>query len=366
MTWLKDFADVAATTDNFVGQAKHAQLLAAGLVGETGGIVAELKKERRERDAYPAYRHKMLEEIGDALWYFVRLTSVLDPEFVDDLDAQRAVESRPASAEISHFLELAAAVGALADHVREPTTATETRACLRRVWILFAAISDESHVDLAEAAAANLRKVQSRWPTKREFSPLFDDAFPEEEQLPRHLDVEFRERVRGEGQRTVVLRCNRLNFGDRLTDNIDDADGYRFHDVFHFAYAAYLGWSPVVRSLLKCKRKSDPRIDEAQDGARAAIVEEAVSAAAFARGKHLGYFDGLDHVDFDLLKTIGEFVDGYEVERVPLWQWEVAILKGFEVFRQLRTNGGGRVILDLEKRELRYVAAALQASVARS
>ena len=69
----------------------------------------------------------------------------------------------------------------------------------------------------------------------------------------------------------MILRCNGVNFGDRLTDNIEDPDWYRYHDIFHFAYMVHLAWSPVIRALLHCKRKSQPKIDEAQDGARAII-----------------------------------------------------------------------------------------------
>jgi hypothetical protein len=176
-----------------------------------------------------------------------------------------------------------------------------------------------------------------------------------EEQLPRRLAIEFMERSRGE-QRVVILRCNGINFGDRLTDNIEDPDGYRYHDVFHFAYAAHLGWSPVVRALLRCKRRSISSVDEGQDGARAVIIEEAVAAIVFTRAKQLNFFDSIDHVDYDLLKTVTEFVQGYEVDRIPLWQWEAAILDGFRVFRQLRNNCGGRVLLDIGQRELKYLA----------
>jgi hypothetical protein len=174
-----------------------------------------------------------------------------------------------------------------------------------------------------------------------------------EEQLPRRLQVEFLERSRG-AQRVVILRCNDINFGDRLTDNIEDPDDYRFHDIFHFAYAVHLGWSPVVRALMRTKRKSDPKVDEEQDGARAVIVEEAASAIVFSRAKQLRFFEGLDHVDFDLLKTVREFVDGFEVAAAPLWQWEAAIVDGYRVFRALRDGSGGRVSLDLVERRLIY------------
>ena len=58
--------------------------------------------------------------------------------------------------------------------------------------------------------------------------------------------------------------------GDSLSDNAYVDDGYRFHDVMHLAHMAVLGWSPVMRNLLKLKRKSQPTIDEVEDGARAA------------------------------------------------------------------------------------------------
>jgi hypothetical protein len=43
---------------------------------------------------------------------------------------------------------------------------------------------------------------------------------------------------------------NGVFIGDPLTDNIRDPDGYRFHDVFHFARAAILHWSPTFRALI--------------------------------------------------------------------------------------------------------------------
>jgi hypothetical protein len=65
---------------------------------------------------------------------------------------------------------------------------------------------------------------------------------------------------------------NGVFIGDPLTDNILDRDGYRFHDVFHFAHASILHWSPTFRALIKHKRKSDPVVDEAQDSGRAIVV----------------------------------------------------------------------------------------------
>ena len=76
----------------------------------------------------------------------------------------------------------------------------------------------------------------------------------------------------------------------------------------------------------------------------------------FSRAKELNLFDGLDHVDFDLLKSIAEFTRGFEVERIPFWQWEKAILEGYRVFQLLKTNKGGSVQLDIVAHALTYIA----------
>lgn len=355
--WLQEFATAAAKTDSFTGKPDHAALLAAGLMGEAGSIVAELKKARREREAYPVYRERMVEEIGDFVWYFIRLATLVTPGLVDELPVSEKIGLPAADGpQLTGHLEFAAAVGEVLAAV-SASKYEDMQAPLRRAWALLTAISNDANVCLRDAAERNTKKTRSRWPDEKQYAPLFDDAFPVEEQLPRWLHVDFLERVRGT-QRAVILRCNDINFGDRLTDNIEDPDGYRFHDIFHFAYAVHLGWSPVVRALMRTKRKSNSKVDEAQDGARAGIIEEAVSAIVFSRAKQLKFFDGLDHVDFDLLKTIKEFVDGFEVETVPLWQWETAILDGYRVFRALSAGRGGRVTLDLGARQLTYAPPA--------
>jgi hypothetical protein len=106
--------------------------------------------------------------------------------------------------------------------------------------------------------------------------------------------------------------------------------------------------------LIKHKRKSDPQMDEAQDSGRAIVVEEGLSTWIFSRAKLLKFFDGQGNVSFDLLKTVGQFVQGYEVESCPLKLWEDAILQGYEVFRQIRSNNGGFVIGNRKDRRIAY------------
>lgn len=152
----------------------------------------------------------------------------------------------------------------------------------------------------------------------------------------------------------MVQRCNGLNIGDRLTDNIMRADDYRFHDVFHYSYASVLGWSPVLRSLLRVKRKSRPDVDEGQDGARAILIEEGVSTWVFGKAKQLQLFAEVESrgLAFSLLKSVREFVAGYEPEACPLWLWEEAILQGYRAFRFLKEKRKGRLRLNLVDRTL--------------
>src|SRR6266536_2122111 len=328
MNWLIAFSEAAAKTDRLVGNPNHVALLAAGLMGEIGSILAEVKKASRERDAYPVYRKKLLEETGDSLWYYIRLVRVLDSELLGTLDlVPDSKKIEPPQESLFTFLQLGEQVGALLAAINNKSS-SEFRSLLIKIWAAFLKLSQQANLPLQVAASENILKIESRWPSERTYAPLFDDGFLEEERLPRQLDIEFRERRCG-AQSTVILRCNGVNFGDRLTDNIEDPDWYRYHDIFHFAYAVHLGWSPVIRALLHCKRKSNAKIDEAQDGARAVILDEAVSATVFSHAKHLNFFEGIDHVDYDLLKSIRGFIDGYEVSRVPLWQWEIAILDGY-------------------------------------
>jgi len=238
---------------------------------------------------------------------------------------------------------------------------TVMREAFLKTWTALRIAAAKVGVSLVRAAAMNLQKIASRWPAELLYIPLFDESFPVTEQLPRDLDVNFR--GQSDGSRTLVsLHSNGVSVGDTLTDNIRDPDGYRYHDIFHLSFAAHLGWSPVLRSLLHRKRKSNAFIDETEDGARAAIIEESLSAIIFNRAKDSDFFRGVRLLDYDLLKTIHQLVSGFEVERAPLWQWEVAILEGYRVFRKLFTNRGGRVHVRLDRRELVYSTGTSQDS----
>lgn len=210
-------------------------------------------------------------------------------------------------------------------------------------------------LDLDDVATANLDKVADRWRESPQLEP-FDDGYPDQERLPRHARFDFHLTTLADGRVVSVMSHDGHPVGDPLTDASHVEDGYRFHDALHLAFAAVLGWSPVMRALLRRKRKSDPAIDEAEDGGRAVAIEEGISALIFAYASTHNYLEGIDRVDHQLLDTIRMLVAGLEVSAVRAADWERAILTGFHVWRDLNANGGGRVELDADARTMRAVA----------
>ena len=151
----------------------------------------------------------------------------------------------------------------------------------------------------------------------------------------------------------VEVFINGKSFGHPLRDNRYEEDGYRFHDIFHLTYAAVLGWSPTLRALMRRKRKSDPRVDEVEDGGRAIVIEEGISAMVFSYAERRDFLSGAEAVNYELLRTIKDMTSHLEVKCRTEGDWEHAILKGFELWRQVRANGKGRLLADLDYRDHR-------------
>lgn len=347
------------------------QFLLLGLFGETGSLLSELKKKQRDSSAYQAYGSSALEETGDVLWYLANVADVCALSLgslsdraaaaggesvttFHDLQPQATLFHEPASPSHvqSSLLTLASRISALVAPA-DVTSDLDIAESLRAILSELVSASTDAHVNLAEAAQANLDKLLARWPLRETWGPLLDAADHPSEQLPRLMRIRFEERRVGT-RLYVYQSMNGIYIGDRLTDNSTAEDDYRFHDIFHLAFAAILGWSPVVRGLLKVKRKSRPEVDEQQDGARAAITEEGISNWIFAHGLRHDAFAHVDSLDFALLRTIGQMVKGYEVDVRPPWMWERAIFEGFRVFRLLREHRGGVVIANLETRSLAF------------
>ncbi len=265
-----------------------------GLAGEVGELLNEYKKRLRDGDAHLRFPDRVSEELGDILWYVAE-------------------------------------------------TATKFG------------------LDLDEIAERNLEKTRARWGYLEEgkllLSPkahLFDARFPKGERFPRSFVADFQQQSEAGVVRTRVFVDGR-QMGQDLTDNAYVPDGYRFHDVFHLACVAVLGWSPVSRRNLGLKRRSEPVVDEVEDGGRAIVTEEGISALVFAYACDHDDLDGVRSLDYDLLKAIRIMVTRFEVACCTTGEWERCIIMGYQVWKQVEENQGGKVALDLDRRTIRYL-----------
>ena len=252
-----------------------------GLFGEVGGLMATSKKYHREGEAYAAHRDAVIDEFGDTLWYLAALCRRLGHSLKEvvaevsqgDDDTSDIVTGPLPNAPIAsvrtfgeqaEFDELLVCLGQEAANLL--STCSESSAQRDRLVAFtqtYLRAVQACKIPLAVIATKNLAKVRGRFLDYDESTlPDFDAGFPEEERLPRSFRIEIKQRGTGRS----YLRWNGVFIGDPLTDNIEDSDDYRFHDVFHFAHAAILHWSPTFRALIRQKRKSKQRFDENQDG----------------------------------------------------------------------------------------------------
>ncbi len=360
---LCDYIDRIEGTDVLDPNSLEPVLL--GLYGEVGGIMSTSKKHAREGDAFPGFRKAAEEEFGDTLWYFAALCRRTDfslEEIFTEASANGTYRQIGAASDYSR--------GAIA-HIMVPDTnvhldtalfdlgraasallgTSPARADLVRFAGHYLQALSGAGLDFSTVVRTNIKKTRGAFlvPDPADLCD-FDEGFLPEEQLPRRFRIKVSQRASGR----TYLQWNDVFIGDPLTDNIADRDGYRFHDVFHFANAAILHWSPVVRALIKQKRKSRKDYDEEQDSGRAIVVEEGLTAWIFSRAKDLNFFKDQKRISFGVLKTISEFVEGYEVSRCPPKLWERAILDGYAVFRQMSEAQGGWIVGDRDARTIRY------------
>lgn len=169
----------------------------------------------------------------------------------------------------------------------------------------------------------------------------FDSAFAENERLPKSFTVSFTEVTKGDEEH-VKITIDGTQIGDVIDDNSYEKDFYRYHDVFHYTFATMLDWSPCTRAMLGKKRKSISIIDNCEDGARATITEEAISLILFNESKRTNLFANKE-VSKTILRIIKQMTEPFEVRIKTELEWETAILKGYELFKKLVINRGGKI-----------------------
>jgi NTP pyrophosphatase (non-canonical NTP hydrolase) len=218
------------------------------------------------------------------------------------------------------------------------------------LWYL-ADLATKFGYSLQEVAERNLKKCEQRWGPPPERRP-FDADYPEHERFPRRFLIDFATTHDKDERPVVRVFYKNEPFGDSLTDNSKVPDGYAFHDAIHLSFTAVLGWSPMTRSLLKAKRKSNPLVDEVEEGARARYTEEGLSAFIFAYAKNYNWLEGKSSVSSELLGAIRNMTADLEVGCCTEGEWERAIVQGFAVWREIKRRGSGTLVVNLDERAI--------------
>src|SRR5680860_750711 len=223
------------------------------------------------------------------------------------------------------------------------------------LWYI-STIASQNGLTLEDIASHNLEKINDRFSDDENSNfKIYDESYPKKEQFTREFEINLKETTENKKCKIEILDIDGNSIGDPLTDNAHIEDGYRYHDIFHYGYVAYLGWSPVVRKLLELKRKSNNATDEVEDGARAAITEELITLYIYSHAQNHQLFKYSDRVDTEVLKSVQKMVSKIEVKDCTARQWEKAIINSYDVYDELRRNKGGRVLVSIKNRRLIYL-----------
>ena len=332
-----------------------------GLAGETGQAVSAAKKVIRDSLPDSVYRAACIEELGDVLWYLSAAARRLDLNPSNLQGIRNAADAATTSGGAVHaktegasslvegpLLELIFHTGQFCNH---DNTSIEAKERLEHLSLAYSRVLQSVKLSILNVARGNVCKIQDY------FGPPEWSKFPElirsapDERIPENLEVRFVKRSSGK----THIMISDVFVGDPLDDNVADEDFYRLHDVFHLANAFVLGWSPVIRALLKRKRKSDSVIDSTEDSGRAIVSEEAIVSYIFAQAKRYDWFLGRDRIPLDILKIIRMLSTGYESENIPLWAWSNCFLQGFHAFLSLKKAGGtGTLICNHKQRTVEF------------
>lgn len=372
--YLEDYIQLVIKTNKF---PDNEVVLSAkmGLFGEIGSFLAIYKKMARgEKSNLIKAKKDVVEELGDIFWYFIllcikskidlnKLLSTFQHKELEKNGKKLTLVTNFASAPFVQVIDETDQLPTLDSHdllvtskiLLELIESDEIEVSFQNFFINYLSIINKLNISLKEILEANILKINDR------FIPIedldlsfyeFDKGFSEDESFEKIFEIKFVTKA----NKKSYMKLNNVFIGDALNNNHRDDDGYKYHDVFHLAFATVLHWSPTFRALIKHKRKSNPQIDETEDSGRAIVIEEGLSAWLFAKHK----LDKIDltnenNITYGMLKTIREFVHGYEVEKCPLQLWVSAITQGYSVFNQLSSHKGGIVKCDLVNRKITFL-----------
>jgi hypothetical protein len=142
-------------------------------------------------------------------------------------------------------------------------------------------------------------------------------------------------------------------------EDAQDVSGARWHDTIHLAFAACLGWSPVLRNLIGVRRHAHPGLEAVEDGDAAILAEEAIAWAVFCYVRNHASPVTLDGaLAPDLLAYVRGQAEGFEVAIRTEEEWTRAIHTGIAAMQAMWADNGGTLVADLQARTLDFQTAA--------
>ncbi len=143
-----------------------------------------------------------------------------------------------------------------------------------------------------------------------------------------------------------------VNLGSKAEEwSVNEADGFRWHDLYHLSCFAICGWSAVCKSMLGLGEEVAPK--SGMMGIRAALLEEAIIARFFAELAREDMTPSEAAVEVGLLAE--RVSQGTKMGGISAASWTLAFQKGLQLMHQAQRFGGGWLHLDLEKREIEFV-----------
>jgi hypothetical protein len=341
-------------------------------------------------DATAAYTEgtRLETKLGDVLWYVAAIARRRKIR-LKDVAKQKLSDGEPST--FDHYMEHADADAhgeseraihvALNELIRAAADTTSAfleypesnERLLEKLGVIFwniTAIARRLKLSLSSIAQENLDRTKTLFGASSSAPDFWDNELDADEQLPRRISLRFSESVRN-NLATVRMAVKTedglwLPIGNPLNDNSHVEDDYRFHDVLHLAYVAVLGWSPVMRALLGVKRKSSIVFDRVEDGARAILLEEALTGIIYEAASDNALFKNSTKLERRLLLTVKRLTRNLEVSARTYDQWTAAILAGYSVFREITESARSRthtyekaihiglVYVDMHKKIIRF------------
>lgn len=84
------------------------------------------------------------------------------------------------------------------------------------------------------------------------------------------------------------------------------------------------------------------------------MIDEGIAALVFAYAKTHNWLKDVTDIDYQLLRTIKGISSLFEVKECSMHDWQKAILLGFDIWREVLSNNGGKIFVDLDAQSMGY------------